>query len=401
MRTTVIFDNLGPYHQARLCAAARVSELTAIQVSARSAEYVWENEGREEGFSLVTLFPQGTSQEASAAGMLRRMQEALEGARPEVVVIPGWSSRAALAALSWCSRRRVPAVVMSESTAWDEKRVGWKEAIKRRLVTLYAAALVGGRPHADYVTQLGLSADRVFAGYDAVDNDYFQRNTEEARKEAASVRARHGLPENYFLASARFIEKKNLPRLLQAYAGYRAACGEESREPWSLVLLGDGALRPSLVAEIDRLHLRDHVLLPGFRQYPDLPAYYAWAGAFIHASTVEPWGLVVNEAMASGLPVLVSDRCGCASDLVESGRNGFTFDPYDVEGLSRLMHRVFSMPLEARLAMGGQSEQIITTWGPRRFAEGLELAARKALASGPLRQATWLDRLLWQGLLRP
>ncbi len=400
MRTTVIFDNLGPYHQARLCAAARVSELTAVQVSGRSAEYVWKNEAREEGFRLITLFPQGTSRDVAAGEMMRRMQEILESCRPEVVFVPGWSSRAALSALAWCSRNRVPAVVMSESTAWDEKRTGWKEAIKRRLVTLYAAALIGGQSHADYVVQLGLTPDRVATGYDAVDNDYFQQRAADVRRQAASVRGDYGLPENYFLASARFIEKKNLPGLLEAYARYRALCGEQQVSAWAFVLLGDGHLRPSLAAQIERLQVHDHVLLPGFRQYPDLPAYYALAGAFVHASTIEPWGLVVNEAMASRLPVLVSDRCGCAADLVENGRNGFTFDPCDKEKLARLMQQMAAMSPEARQAMGGESERLVAEWGPRRFAEGLQLAARKAMEAGPQRQANGLDRLLLEGLLR-
>ena len=77
--------------------------------------------------------------------------------------------------------------------------------------------------------------------------------------------------------------------------------------------------------------------MPGFKQYDELPIYYGLAGAFIHASTTEQWGLVVNEAMAAGLPVIVSERCGCAPDLVENGRNGFTFDPYDVDALTHLM----------------------------------------------------------------
>ena len=98
--------------------------------------------------------------------------------------------------------------------------------------------------------------------------------------------------------------------------------------------------------------LAGDVILAGFKQYDELPAYYGLASAFVHASTTEQWGLVVNEAMASGLPVLVSDRCGCAPDLVEDGVNGFTFDPYDVEALAGLMQRVAAMTDERRQAMG-------------------------------------------------
>jgi glycosyltransferase involved in cell wall biosynthesis len=139
------------------------------------------------------------------------------------------------------------------------------------------------------------------------------------------------------------------------------------------------------------------VLLPGFKQYPDLPAYYGLAGAFIHASTTEQWGLVVNEAMASGLPVLVSNRCGCTSDLVQEGVNGFTFDPYDVQQLAQLMLGLST--LNSQLStMAAASRRIIADWGPGRFASGLQEAVEMALRVTPPR-ATGFDRLLVKALL--
>src|SRR5208337_5127598 len=95
--------------------------------------------------------------------------------------------------------------------------------------------------------------------------------------------------------------------------------------------------------------------LPGFKQYEELPAYYGLAGAFVHASTAEQWGLVANEAMASGLPVLVSNRCGCATELVEEGRNGFAFDPENVEQLAGFMRRLGCGPTDAAsMGMAGR-----------------------------------------------
>jgi glycosyltransferase involved in cell wall biosynthesis len=143
--------------------------------------------------------------------------------------------------------------------------------------------------------------------------------------------------------------------------------------------------------------LRDSVLLPGFKQYPDLPVYYGIANAFIHASTTEQWGLVVNEAMASGLPVLVSNRCGCATDLVQEGVNGFTFDPCDVEQLAQLMFRIsdFRFPISD---FGVASQRIIADWGPERFAQGLKAAAECALKVGP-KQASLLQRTILRALI--
>ena len=98
--------------------------------------------------------------------------------------------------------------------------------------------------------------------------------------------------------------------------------------------------RAEVEEAISRLSVEGSVHLVGAQSYGDVPAYYALAGAFVHASTTEQWGLVVNEAMASGLPVLVSNRCGCAPDLVQEGVNGFTFDPCNVEELAQLMLKI-------------------------------------------------------------
>ena len=106
-------------------------------------------------------------------------------------------------------------VVMSESSRQDEPRTWWKEAIKRRIVGLYSAALVGGQRHVEYLVELGMPRERIFTGYDVVDNHYFRQKAEEVRSQRSEVRQKYALPENYFLASARFIEKKNLPKLIQ------------------------------------------------------------------------------------------------------------------------------------------------------------------------------------------
>jgi glycosyltransferase involved in cell wall biosynthesis len=105
--------------------------------------------------------------------------------------------------------------------------------------------------------------------------------------------------------------------------------------------------------------------------------------------------------MAAGLPVLVSNHCGCAPDLVEEGRNGFTFDPYDVEEMAGLMLRISNMPHGEREAMGQRSWEIISRWTPETFAAGLAKAVQAALAA-PRPKATVLDKaLLWALAQRP
>ncbi|HEV3271721.1 MAG TPA: glycosyltransferase [Candidatus Methylacidiphilales bacterium] len=384
----IIFDNFGPYHIARLQAASADWNLLAIEAAGVSAVYAWEKNSTAGTFRRVTLVEQGTSEGVGRSELVGRLERVLDEFGPGVVVVPGWASPAAWGAMDWCARRGVPMVCMSESTEWDEPRTGWKEWIKRRLVGLFSSALVGGKRHSDYLTKLGMPAERIFMGYDAVDNRFFSEKAKEIGACGGEARRKHGLPEDYFLASARFVEKKNLPRLLEAYALYRGSC----ETPWPLALLGDGLLRGALESQLGALGLRDHVMMPGFKQVSDLPAYYALAGAFIHPSTVEPWGLVVNEAMASGLPVLVSNRCGCVPELVSEGVNGFTFDPLNVKELAQKMAQV-SAPGFPRTVFGAKSSEIVAEWGCERFARGLSEAIEVALAGPPV-VSTRLDRAL-------
>jgi 1,2-diacylglycerol 3-alpha-glucosyltransferase len=412
VRIAVLFDNFGPYHIARLSAAARECEILGLEVAGRSTDYDWMPTNGSTGFLRSILLEQETSAGAKTRILRARLHEVLSTFRAEVVAIPGWSSRAAFCALEWCLEHGVPAIVMSESQAIDGRRSGtmysWSsERVKQSLLRAFGAGLVGGESHRQYLVQLGMPAEQVFLGYDAIDNDYFARGAAATRANAAEIRQKLSLPQQYFLASNRFIPKKNLPFLIRSYARYRRQSPisrSNQTGPWDLVILGDGPLRAEIEKLIAECGLAGHVSLPGFRQYEDLPAYYGLAGGFVHASTTEQWGLVVNEAMAAGLPVLVSNRCGCAAELVKQGKNGnsgystgWQFAPDDEAALADLM-ACLAGDEPSRVAMGRQSVELISSWGPDRFARGLRDAAQCALSTGGVpdcgTRRHWLDGLI-------
>lgn len=395
MKIAVIFHRLGPYHHARLRAAGQFCELTAVELSAVDNTYAWTEVAGAENFQRVTIFRDMDVDEKSPIEIRQALWRDLDNCAPQVVAIPGWGGASALLALEWCRRKNIPAVVMSESTEIDGSRVRLKEWAKSKIVKQYSAALVGATPHIDYLAKLGLSRDRIFVGYDVVDNDYFIQGSDVARSRNEHLRKNKSLPNKFFLNSSRFIDKKNLARLIDAYARYRQAVGDDA---WHLVIIGDGPLREELEGQISRLDLYSQIHLPGFKQYEELPDYYGLASAYVQASTTEQWGLVVNEAMASGLPVLVSERCGCTKDLVKSDVNGFTFNPYNIDELAGLLQKLSGN--ECNLAgMGQASRGIISHWTPATFAENLFKAACKATEVLPPK-FSWLDRLLLKCLTR-
>ncbi len=398
-RVVGLTGNLVPYHHARWQAFAQAGPESCflLELTNKDEFAVLEfSQAEKSTYHRITLFPQNAATDLSAAGIARRIARELDELRPSCVCLNGYASPLALAALDWCVGHRVPAVMLSESTAWDEPRKAWKEWIKSRVIRLCSSALVGGTPHADYMAQLGIPRERIFTGYDAVDNEHFERGAGKARGQADEIRNLHGLPGKYFLASARFTPKKNLPRLVEAYALYRQGC-PAGFTPWDLVILGDGAGRDEIVATRARLGVDKQVHLAGAKPYQDLPAYYGLASAFIHASTTEQWGLVVNEAMASGLPVLASRRCGCAYDLVKEGVNGYMVDPYQAEDIAQKMVRL-SILGDRLPAFAAASREIIAKWSPANFADGLCRAVEAALSRPPPR-AGWLSRKILQTLI--
>ena len=256
---------------------------------------------------------------------------------------------------------------MTESTAYDHERRGWREWAKGVLLrVLFDAAVTGGSAHRRYLDALGFPGHAVGGCYDVVDNAGIARGTEELR---ATRRPEHfGLPANpYFLYVGRLAPEKNLRTLLAAWISYRDGGGL-----WPLVLGGDGPESAALRATAADSAHGEAVIFTGHKSAHELLPLYAFAGCFVLPSTREPWGLVVNEAMAAALPVLVSDRCGSAEDLVLEGENGFRFAASDSVALSRLLARLSGMSESERKRMGEESVGHVTAYTPQRF--GAEIA---------------------------
>ncbi len=391
----LLWHRFGPYHYARFRATSKQGPVLGVEFSGSDSTYAWKKINPSRLDRVITLFPGRDSQTIPPDEIDRKVSSVLTAQKPSAVFIPGWSDKTALAALRWCLTRAVPAVVMSPSQEADAPRNWWKEWIKRRVVRLFSGGLAGGSPQKRYLESLGIPKDRILTGYNVIDNAHFEKGARRAGTKTGKYRKLLGLPEKYFICSTRFVPKKNLDRLIRAYSRYLQA---GLKKEWSLVLLGDGALRPKLETLIQQQGLKGKVLLPGFKQYDELPHYYALAQVLVLPSVSEQWGLVVNEAMACGLPVLVSNRCGCAEDLVENGENGFTFDPFDLNSMTEALVKITR--LESLLPrMGSRSRQIIRAWSPNRFSKQVWTLTGIAVETIP-RKADWIDHLILAWLSR-
>lgn len=411
----VIWAQYGPYHFARVAALKELIGATrvhAIELANLTHDYRWSRSGAS--LDLITLCPNSTTEKLSFWEVFSRTRLKLSELGIEVCFLPSYSPKQSLAAFLAAKSLGVRTVMMNESHAGTARAKGISTLIKRGLVSLFDAAFVGGEPHRHYFASLGFSKERIFTGYDAVDNDFFAQRADAVRGEAKEFRQRYGLPERYFLSLGRFVEKKNLTTLIYAYQQFLLASASQHTH---LVMVGSGEDEPVLRGLCAQLRLPVYdktsvhhsnvgnenapagVHFYGFRQIDENPIFYALADAFVLPSLYEEWGLVVNEAMAAGLPVIVSETAGCAEDLLERGfsgasadeeartlqlnlelqrhRNGFSFDPTSIPELARILVLLESSPV-MRAAMAKASREIVERFSCRNFAINALAAANTA-----------------------
>ncbi|MBI3475478.1 MAG: glycosyltransferase family 4 protein [Acidobacteria bacterium] len=305
--------------------------------------------------------------------LTRGVVDALRAADPEIIVCGGYNYFAMWQAQRWARRRGIPFLLWSESNAVDERNnFRLVEAAKRRFIRACQGYVVPGESAAAYLKTFGLAADKIFLAPNAVDVARFVRGAEQARQDQG-VRNRLGLPQRYLLYVGRFVRSKGVLDLLAAYA----TLPESTRREVGLVMAGDGEERDELVRR-SRAIQPGTVLFPGFLQRDQLPAFYALSEALVLPTHSDPWGLVVNEALACGRPVIVTDVAGCVADLVQDGENGYVVPPGAPAKLAAAMMRMLSAT-ELRVQMGDRSLQMSSQFTPEMWAHGVVRAVEGTL----------------------
>lgn len=296
----------------------------------------------------------------------RGVLSALNKINPDALLCGGYNYLASWQAAYWAKRHRVPMLLWSESTAFDIRRKHWLvEFMKARFLSLCAAFVVPGRSSAQYLMDLGIPHGHIFTAPNAVDNDLFASLADDAIRNESKVHSRRALPSRYFLYVGRLVRAKGIFDLVEAYA----KLDHEIRAQVGLVFVGEGADRSELVARAGRI-LPGTIQFPGFIQRQGLPEFYALADALVFPTHSDPWGLVVNEAMSCGCPVILTSVAGCAADLVQDGWNGFVVPPCETSQLSAAMSRLASAS-GLRKAMGSKAKERIAANSPMAWAEGI------------------------------
>jgi glycosyltransferase involved in cell wall biosynthesis len=300
----------------------------------------------------------------------RGLKRSLREAAPDVIVCGGYNYLASWQAKSWATRKRIPFILWVESTDKDRRsRSALVESMKTRFIHGCSAFLVPGKSSFEYVRGFGTPIEYIFTAPNAVDLDLFGSRASEVRKDLDTHRQALKLPERFFLFVGRLVQEKGVFDLLDAYGKLSA----ELRTHIGLVFVGDGAARPELMRRSGAI-VPGSIEYTGFAQREQLATYYALADVFVFPTHTDPWGLVVNEAMACGLPVISSDAAGCTADLVEDNENGRVVRAGDVGQLAAVMEELAS-DSALRCRMGNNSRERIQRYSPEACAAGIAKAA--------------------------
>jgi glycosyltransferase involved in cell wall biosynthesis len=248
-------------------------------------------------------------------------------------------------------------------------RLGWKKAIKRivlkQLFKRIACFLPIGTLNAEYYKHYGVPEKKMFLVPYSVDNDFFQKKYNELLDYRSELKRRLGFSTeaSVILFASKMIPRKRAMDLLMAYEKI------QDKVNASLVFVGDGIERLMLEEYTNSRKIRNVHFL-GFKNQTELPEYFSIADVFVLPSTDEPWGLIINEAMNFGLPIITTDQVGAGYDLVKDRGNGFIYPVGDVGTLSDYLLKLLQNS-ELREKMGKHSLEIISKWSFKEDVEGI------------------------------
>lgn len=383
MRILIVHNQLWAHYKAtvfselyRLTANTR-HQIHVIQIAEveKSRQGMGDSDRSVHQYPYEVLF-EGALENVAFLPKIAKLLERTIAFAPDVVNVTGYYDPATWALLIYCKIREIPVILSNESTAQDHKRGGVKEQFKSWLVKQYDGFFCFGTKAADYMTQLGVSEEKILTKNAAVvDNRAIEDRFQLAKLHKKQRKQELALAAHNFVFVGRLVEVKNLPFLLSAFKKV-----SENAPNWGLIIVGDGELLGVLKKQITEQQIKN-VYFAGSQPWQHIPDWLALSDAFLISSTSETWGLVVNEAMICELPVLVSKQCGCAVDLVKEGQNGFTFDPSNEEQLVELMLQFTESQVDL-LKMGAQSKQLIKRFSPsvaaKSMLDGFELVVRQS-----------------------
>lgn len=374
MRILVIHNQLWAHYKSKLfseinnCLKEKHPESTFLVVHIALYEASRSSMQDEDNFQYVYPYQVLFNRSLDQVGFKERFSaliKAFNEFQPTVLNVTGYFDWAQILLMIYARTKGVKIVLSSESSSADNNRSALKEKLKSWIVNQADAFFCFGKTSADYLISLGVKPVQIAVNNAAViDEDIIKANFDLAKQEDKIIPELTNNKHN-FVFVGRLAPEKNLEMLIRAFVALQENIPAANH--WGLIFVGDGPSRLNLEKLAKESLYSGQIIFAGGFPWHKVPAWLAKSDVLVLPSLSEPWGLVVNEAMVCGMPVIVSKNCGCAVDLLENGKNGFTFDPKEQQELENSLRFFIHNPGKI-ISMGLESKRLIQRFSSKKVA---------------------------------
>jgi len=308
----------------------------------------------------------GFLENLSTVNKIRLLLKEIIDYKPTILITAGYSDPSIIFSVIFNKIRGGKNIITSDTTINDRARIWYKKLLKKAILKFFNFGFCIGTKQMEYLLSLGFSKNKLIkAGWYAIDyKDVSKTN-----------KLINNFKKFNFIYVGRLSPEKNLKILINSF--YEVKRFKNSND-WGLIIVGDGPQKEELFKLVNSLGIKNDIFFVGGRSWKEVVDFYTISDVFILPSISEPWGLVVNEAMIYGLPVIVSKRCGSYYDLVKEGVNGFGFDPFNQKELQEIMLKFINKEVDMK-KMGEESKNIIKDYTPENAAKQMLTGIKKLL----------------------
>lgn len=333
IRVMVLHNSLSPY---RLALFREISRLAPNSFKFIFAEALTQNREWETDTSGMEIEILKTKKISLLGKHLHLWWDLDRFKGYDVLVLNDHLDIPSLLGLAYAKIKGIPSILWSANTinALGDLKP-WQVRIKKHLARYFDHFMAPGSQGSEYFKSLGMPADKIHICNNVVDNSLFAKAREVTEDEKKALKTELGLTGPVAFYCGQFIARKGLDTLIEAVDMI------DPKLNFSLLALGGGPLQDQLQNSF-KTSTKRKLSIPGFVQPSDIYKYYAISDVFILPAHIDTWGMVVNEAMAAGVPVIVSTGAGAHADMVQDGQSGMVFAKGDAAGLAKAMERVLS-----------------------------------------------------------
>ena len=394
MRIAFIHTDFRIYWPARLQALysflqKKGIDMEVIEIAGVGSPYAFAGKTEHNDLPWHILFPTQKMEELKSKDIKTKLYELLDQIYPDVLIAGAIAFPSGALSVAWAMKHKKKVICFDDAKMEAVKRSGLVNFIKQQIYNGVYAMLYPSPDWMETGKFWGFKPEQLFYGIDVVDNSFWQNYTGQPPTD-----------KKYFLAVGRQIPKKNFYHIVYSYKKYH---DRYQLEAIPLILVGEGPEHERIKQFVDKNRLKDSVTLLPFKSQEELKTIYYLSDSLLLSSSSETWGLVINEAMACGLPVIASDQCGATHTLVRDGVNGYVFSLTDENNLFRKMCMYHELSPSEKESMRSQAIETIKEWGLPHFCQGCYEAIRYVSAQKRKRLSLFniLVIKLWKGRYRP